>query len=72
MSERYVRVYVMQPPETGAQWAVRVDAEKPERFSHERDALAYALRQARAHHTQGASVELRIEDDLGHWRSMSL
>ncbi|MDQ0011212.1 hypothetical protein J2T07_003422 [Luteibacter jiangsuensis] len=69
---RYVRVYVMQPPQSGAEWAVRVDAEKPVRFAQERDALSYALRQARAHHAGGASVELRIEDDHGHWRSMAL
>lgn len=72
MSERYVRVYVMRPPEPGAAWAVRVDADKAERFSHERDALTYALRQARAHRTDGAHVELRIEDDNGNWRSMEL
>lgn len=72
MSERYVRVYVMQPPEPGAEWAVRVDAEKAARFPHERDALTYALRQARAHRASGASVELRIEDELGHWRNMTL
>lgn len=72
MSERYVRVYVMQPPQVGGEWAVRVDSEKPLRFGHERDALSYALRQARAHNATGASVELRIEDENGHWRSMAL
>ena len=72
MNERYVRVYVMQPSAPGGEWAVRVDADKPTRFGHERDALSYALRQARTHSTGGASVELRIEDDHGHWRSMEL
>lgn len=72
MSERYVRVYVMQPPAPGAEWSVRVDSEKATRFSHERDALSYAVRQARVHSAEGACVELRIEDDLGHWRSMEL
>ncbi|HXO99140.1 MAG TPA: hypothetical protein VN813_01495 [Luteibacter sp.] len=72
MSQRYVRVYVMQPPAPGAEWSVRVDAEKAARFSHERDALSYAVRQARACRDEGASVELRIEDDHGLWRSMEL
>lgn len=72
MSERYVRIYVVQPPETGAEWAVRVDSDKPLRFRHEKDALSYALRQARARSGEGVSVELRVEDDHGHWRSMAL
>jgi hypothetical protein len=72
MSEQYVRIYVVQPPEVGAEWAVRVDSDKPARFRHEKDALSYALRQARARNGQGVSVELRIEDDHGHWRSMAL
>jgi hypothetical protein len=72
MSERYVRIYVVQPPEAGAEWAVRVDSDKPVRFRHEKDALSYALRQARSHTGQGVSVELRVEDDHGHWRSMAL
>jgi hypothetical protein len=40
MSERYVRIYVVQPPEVGAEWAVRVDSDKPVRFRHEKDALS--------------------------------
>lgn len=70
--ERYLRIYVVRPPEVGAAWAVRVDAEKPVRFKFEKEALAYAIRQARARHGQGVTVELRVEDDLGHWRSMAL
>lgn len=72
MSERYVRIYVAQPPDVGAEWVVRVDSDEPARFRHEKDALTYALRQARARTGQGVSVELRVEDDHGHWRSMAL
>lgn len=72
MSKRYVRIYVVRPPDVGAEWAVRVDSDKPARFRHEKDALTYALRQARAHAGPDVSVELRVEDDHGHWRSMAL
>jgi hypothetical protein len=72
MSETYIRIYVVQPPEAGADWAVRVDSEKPVRFRLEKEALSYAIRQARARTGQGVSVELRVEDDHGHWRSMAL
>ncbi|MEX1826449.1 hypothetical protein [Luteibacter sp. CQ10] len=72
MSERYLKIYVVHPPEPGAEWAVRVDAEKPVRFAAEKQALAYALKQARARHRPGLTVDLRVEDDHGHWRSMAL
>ncbi|MET0937400.1 MAG: hypothetical protein ABWX83_15510 [Luteibacter sp.] len=72
MFERYVRIYVVHPPEPGAEWAVRVDSEKPVRFRFEKEALSYAIKQARARTGQGVSVELRVEDDHGHWRSMEL
>jgi len=72
MSERYLKIYVVHPPEPHAEWAVRIDAEKPVRFTAEKEALAYALKQARARSRSGLTVELRMEDDHGHWRSMAL
>ncbi|MBB3227305.1 hypothetical protein FHW69_001928 [Luteibacter sp. Sphag1AF] len=71
-SSRHMRIYVMHPPEPGADWAVRVDASRPQRFRLEREALTYALRQARINNEAGFKVELRVEDDHGHWRAVAL
>ncbi|MDF4004485.1 hypothetical protein P3W33_13875 [Luteibacter sp. PPL552] len=71
MTQSHLRIYVVRPPEPGAEWAVRVDAEKPVRFHAETQALAYAVMQAQVRRGQGATVDLRLEDDLGQWRSMT-
>ncbi|TCV97026.1 hypothetical protein EC912_10119 [Luteibacter rhizovicinus] len=68
----HLRIYVMHPPEPGAEWAVRVADHRPVRFRHERDALTYALSQARINDAAGMEVELRVEDDHGHWRAVAL
>jgi hypothetical protein len=73
MSEpRYVRIYVIRPSGPERRWAVRVDSDEPTPFGSERDAMSHAIQQARARSEGGARVDLRMEDDLGHWRSMKL